>query len=116
MKNSELKDTPDRLLTGIDKQRKYLVELHSQKRPCPNCAHLMDFYEGHGIDMDDYNYLATLEKGAECTKCHRALKHVVPLISLEGWHWSLVPVDFDDTDLPGDTDLLAQAERGYEEE
>ena len=92
LKNSELVKADPTLLGGIDRQRRYILQLNSIKRPCPNCAHAQNWFEASGIDIDDMDDRAG-EPAFHCVKCHRALEYVVPLVSIGvPWKWSLVPI------------------------
>lgn len=110
MKNSELLKVPPHLLTGLQRQERFLVGIHVQQRPCPNCGNLMNFYEGLGVDIDDYDYREPVKERFECTRCYRELVEVVPFVSVEGppWYWGLVPIEVE----PDDHDDLQDCQAG----
>jgi hypothetical protein len=99
MKNSELLNT-SRKLSGVEGQRQFILQIHSVAMPCPNCAHHLNVFEAQGIDVDDYDAAGPTEKKPmHCTKCKRALRYVVPIISVgPGWYWSLIPIKVEDND------------------
>jgi predicted RNA-binding Zn-ribbon protein involved in translation (DUF1610 family) len=98
MKNSELLST-SRKLSGVEGQRQFILRMQNVKMPCPNCAHQLNVYEAHGVDVDDYKPEAVLESNPHCTKCGRALRYTVPFIAVgNSWHWSLVPIKVEDND------------------
>src|SRR5262249_41141370 len=95
MKNSELLGTAHQNLSPIERQQRYVLRSLVQKNACPNCGHLLNFFEGGCIDIDDWDD----KPGAtacRCTPCKRDLIYVVPLLAANGeggWHWDLVPID-----------------------
>jgi hypothetical protein len=95
MKNSELLTTKRLDLDPIEKQRRYIMRCLIQKNACPNCGHLLNFFEGSGIAIDDWKDKAG-GTPCRCAVCHRELRYVVPFPVLGGnggWHWHLVPID-----------------------
>lgn len=95
MRNSELRDyEPARLLSGIDRQRQLILQMHSVPMPCPSCGTKQNVFEALRIDIDDYDTSKSGEKIVECIGCDRQLRYVVPFVSMggPGWHWSLVPI------------------------
>jgi len=94
MKNSELLTTKRQDLPPIEKQRRYVLRSLVQENLCPNCGHLLNFFEGAGMNIDDWED----KPGAtpcRCTACKRELIYVVPFVAATGyggWHWDLVPV------------------------
>jgi hypothetical protein len=95
MKNSELLISNRSDLDPLDKQRRYVLRCLVQKNACPNCARLLNFFEGAGIDIDEWADKAG-GTPCRCSACGRALKYVVPFLVLGGnggWNWHLVPID-----------------------
>lgn len=93
MKNSELMRTK-RKLPPVEKQRRYILLCLVQKNECPNCGSLLNFFEGAGIDIDDWHTRIEVT-ACSCTECKRELKYVVPLLALGGnggWRWQLIPI------------------------
>jgi hypothetical protein len=118
MKNSELVSFTgkDRLLSDVDKQRRYVLRSLLDSQPCPNCGRHQSVVDASGVkslndfepsDYTDYGrgevaHLgeqhevvrpATLEEPFRCYNCQRRLKRVVPFIKMTpgGWQWELVP-------------------------
>ena len=90
MRNSELLITKRQDLDPLEKQRRYILRCLVQKNACPNCGHMLNFFEGAGIAIDEW------QDKAGGTACNRALRYVVPFLGLSGnggWHWDLVPID-----------------------
>jgi hypothetical protein len=95
MKNSELLTTQRQDLDPIEKQRRYILRCLAQNNACPNCGHMLNFFEGAGIAIDDWKDEAG-GTPCRCAACHRELRYVVPFLVLGGngdWHWHLVPID-----------------------
>jgi hypothetical protein len=95
MKNSELLTTKRQDLDRIGKQRRYVLRCLVQNNACPNCGHMLNFFEGAGIAIDAWRDKAG-GTPCRCTACNRALRYVVPFLVLGGhggWHWHLVPID-----------------------
>jgi hypothetical protein len=95
MKNTELLTSQRHDLDPLEKQRRYILRCLAQKNACPNCGHLLNFFEGAGIDIDDWADKAGGTR-CRCSACGRALEYVVPFLVLGGnggWNWHLVPID-----------------------
>jgi hypothetical protein len=95
MKNSELLTTTRQNLDPIEKQRRYVLRCLVQNNPCPNCGHMLNFFDGARIDIDEWQDKVTSTL-CRCPACERALGYVVPRLVLGGnggWHWDLVPID-----------------------
>ena len=94
MKNSELLTTKRQNLPPVEKQRRYVLHCLVQKNACPNCGHALNFFEGAGIDIDDWRSEAG-DTPCRCTACRRRLRYDVPLLGVAGnggWHWHLLPI------------------------
>jgi hypothetical protein len=102
MTNTELLEWsgPEELIHGVDRQRRFLLRLHIQRMPCPNCGHEQNFFEAQGIEnIDDFDYTKSERNDHfECINCRRELRHNVPFISMggPGWYWGLVPIKIGD--------------------
>ena len=95
MKNSKLLVYKNRELLGhLDKQRQFILQMHSYPMPCPNCGTRQNVFEGIGVDIDDYRAdgKTVNDKKAHCISCKRELEYVVPLFKTSpgGWKWALV--------------------------
>ena len=93
MKNSDLLKAERRTLTPVEKQHQYVLRSLMQKNRCPNCGYMLNFFEGAGIDIDDWEDKpgATI---CSCSSCKRGLDYVVPALAATsngGWYWHLLP-------------------------
>jgi hypothetical protein len=94
MKNSELLAKNRSTLTGLDRQRHFVLSTLIQKNPCPICATVQNFFEGSGIALDDWADKAG-GTPCRCIACGSGLIYVVPFLALTGnggWLWSLEPL------------------------
>jgi hypothetical protein len=93
MKNSELLEAESSLLTGLEQQKQFILKLNAMPRPCPNCGMAQNAFEASRIKVDDWDFNKTDEQ-YHCINpsCHRELRFDIPFVSLELWHWGLVPV------------------------
>ena len=102
MKNSELiRCTSDRLLTGLDKQRRLILREYSVQQGCPNCGTQQNVFEATGVDVDAWDCNRGGETVGTCSGCGRRLLLIVPFMVMAGphWRWPLVPIpprNFDD--------------------
>ena len=93
MKNSELLTAERRSLTPTEKQQQFVLRSLVQKNSCPNCGHMLDFFEGAAIDIDVWEDKPG-RTACHCVACKRDLDYVVPALAAGGnggWHWHLVP-------------------------
>lgn len=95
--NTELLHANKDFLSSIDKQRQFILQRLTQPNGCPSCGQMQNYFQGMGIDIDDYQD-TTEEPIATCIngKCGRQLEYVVPLFASGGnggWKWSLVPIN-----------------------
>lgn len=90
MTNSQILETPDHLLTGIDKQRKYCMRLNLIEMPCPNCGTKQNVYQAGAFEINDDDFGVT-KRVYFCITCKRKLEHCVPLLAGPGciWVWEL---------------------------
>jgi DNA-directed RNA polymerase subunit RPC12/RpoP len=89
MTNEEILRTDDRLLTSVDKQRKFLLQQALQKLPCPNCGTQQNYFEAAGIYWKEWDFGRTPQT-YRCVACGRGLIHDVYLTGGQGW--GLIPV------------------------
>ena len=79
-------DGPNRLLTGIEKQRRFVLRVLSAKRPCPNCGSAHDVFEVTGVDIDAYDLMRSDNPDhGHCPACKSGLQLVVPLQADPHW-------------------------------
>jgi hypothetical protein len=83
MKNSELLTVKRRNLEPIEKQQQYILRSLVQKNRCPNCGHMLNFFEGAGINIDDWEDKPG-PTACRCVACKRALDYVVPALAAGG--------------------------------
>jgi hypothetical protein len=90
MTNRQLLQTPEPLLSELDKQRLFLLRTEGTPVPCPACKRPVNAFDAAGIDLDAYDFGAT-QYAYRCPACGARLEQVVPLISSGGslWHWLL---------------------------
>jgi hypothetical protein len=95
MRNSELLTTKRRDLEPVEKQQQYVLRSLVQKNACPSCGHMLNFFEGSGIDIDDWEDRPGAT-ACRCTACKRAIEYVVPVLAGRGgnggWYWHLTPI------------------------
>jgi ssDNA-binding Zn-finger/Zn-ribbon topoisomerase 1 len=87
--NSEVWNTMQPMhLTAIDKQRRFVMTQHLQRKPCPNCGELHNVPEAAGKSIDDYDFEgSTNDRIGPCSKCGRTLIYTLPFQGV--WHWRL---------------------------
>ena len=91
MTNAEILKTPAGLLTGLDKQRKFLLEMALTPNPCPDCKMEQNELQASGIAINDFKF-DSAEPAYRCIRCRRELQHIVPMFSMGHktlWHWGL---------------------------
>src|SRR5215469_3186136 len=80
-----------RFLTGLDRQRLYLLRIWSAQRACPSCGTKQNYFEASGKAIDDVEFVGPEPKFTCITEaCKRELIHTVPFFG--DWHWTLVPI------------------------
>ena len=94
--NSKILATSDRrLLTGLQKQVRFLMDVHLVRKPCPNCGEVHSVPEAAGVEnIDDYDFGKRGDRGdriGPCRACKRTLIYVQPIVG--DWHWSLDPAE-----------------------
>ena len=95
MKNSELLTTTHQNMTRIEKQRRYILRSLVQKNECPNCGNWLNFFEGAGVEIDDWSSHGD-PASCRCNECKRGLIYTVPFFALSGnggWLWRLAPIE-----------------------
>jgi hypothetical protein len=95
MQNSKLLTAKDQNLSHTEKQHRYVLRCLVQKNACPNCGYQLNFFEGAGVDIDNWEDKPG-PTDCKCTVCKRELVYVVPVVAgggNGGWRWHLVPMD-----------------------
>lgn len=91
MKNSELINRPNNdLISGLDRQRRFILLNHSAQKACPNCGTRQNVFEATGVTIDEYDTNLPGEKEATCIECKRGLVYLLPIFG--DWRWRLVPI------------------------
>lgn len=91
MTNRELLQAPESALSGLDRQRRYLLRVESTPSPCPACRTPVNVFAAAGIDLDAYDFGATL-LAYRCPSCRAELDQVVPFFPApHPWLWVLKP-------------------------
>lgn len=81
MKNSELLTYSGTILSGLERQRQYVLRMQVGPFECPNCGTPHAKWEIHGIaDVDDYDLGKLHPDEGHCKSCGRGLRYCVPLI------------------------------------
>lgn len=91
MTNKELLayNGPEKLLVGIDRQRRFVLRIEGQPKPCPSCGTLMTAWQGRGFaNVEDYDLMKVQNDFGECVGCQRAIRFALPMIG--DWHWQCV--------------------------
>ena len=91
MKNSELLNYTRNILSGLDKQKQYVLRQYDKQKPCPNCAAPLNYFEASGIAVDDLDLSLATDPKAACPACKRELIWTLPMLTGD-WHWRLVPI------------------------
>jgi hypothetical protein len=90
MTNEEILNTPDALLTGIDRQKKFILLMALERCRCPVCGAPSSLLDAAGISLNDYPFAAS-ELSFKCPapECGVALQKVVPLMAIgrRCWLW-----------------------------
>jgi hypothetical protein len=90
MTNREVLQTPEQLLSELDRQRLFLLRTEGTPLPCPACKRPVNAFDAAGIDLDAYDF-GTTTYAYRCPACGARLEQVVPLFPGGGtlWHWHL---------------------------
>lgn len=93
-----MSDAEAALLTGLERQRRFVLRMDSSRLPCPNCGAQQNVFEAAGIHINDYDF-ANPPKTFHCMGCKRELRHDVPLFHSGPalWLWGLVPIPTEKT-------------------
>lgn len=91
--NSQIFDAPNNLfLTSIQKQVRFVMKQHLQRKPCPNCGEEHNVPEAAGVAVDEYDFSGSSpDRTGPCRKCKRTLIFTLPMMG--GWHWRLDPTE-----------------------
>lgn len=88
----KLLDMNPQNLTGLEKQRRYILELHLRRMPCPVCHHMQNIYEaadGTKTVGDLYEGEYVCGGDQEDVGCGVILVEVVPFFAgATPWHWA----------------------------
>jgi hypothetical protein len=75
------------LMTGIEKQRGCVAQLHLMQMPCWLCAEPVSYYEAVGEDYSPENYRGA-DEPFHCPHCKTQMMHMVPFITVpHPWFW-----------------------------
>ena len=90
MTNRELLASTEAVLSGLDRQRRFVLVTERRPMPCPACKTPINAFDAAGIDIDAYDFGVTTHP-YRCPACGAELDQVVPFISLAGnsWHWQI---------------------------
>ena len=86
MTNQELLNAAPSTLSGLDKQRRYVLKMATLPMPCPACLTPNTEVDALGGDIEAYDFgHAHPEKPFHCKQCHRELRLTVPFIGTNFW-------------------------------
>jgi len=87
--NEDILSTEDSKLSGLDKQRKFLLRMAIQVSPCPVCGDDCSLLEAAGVALNDYALGGVGEPSFRCpaNECGVELRQAIPLFVLGGGHW-----------------------------
>lgn len=89
-----LLETPRELLSGLDRQRQFLLQLALQQRECihPDCDRMLNHLDACEQGFDGYQLgSASSDNTFRCPDCKTPLAVVVPFIAAgPTWHWGKV--------------------------
>jgi hypothetical protein len=90
MTNREVLNTPKDLLSELDRQRQFLLQVEGAPVPCPACRRPLDLFTAAGIDIDQYDFGRTT-LSYRCPDCGAPLEQVIPVFpgGRHLWHWEL---------------------------
>lgn len=89
MTNRELLDAKRELLSGVDRQKQYVLLVELTPMQCPACLQRTNAIVAAGIEIDDYRFGAVKHDYC-CPHCQAELEQVVPAFSVgPPWHWQL---------------------------
>lgn len=81
-------------LTSIQKQVGFLMAVHLNRKPCPNCGEPHNLPEAAGVtNIDAFDFgNGTSDRVGPCRKCGRTLIFTLPMLGGD-WHWRLDPTE-----------------------
>lgn len=81
--NEELLTFPDSLLTGIQRQRRFLLKVALTTMPCPVCVKPTNMIQAAGVTLNEF-WVGETERmndhAFKCPHCQAPLKYVVPFV------------------------------------
>lgn len=91
MTNEELlKETSDKLLTNLDKQRRFCLQQNVVRKPCQSCRTLQNAYEASGRAINDDDFGVT-KRSYTCINqdCKKELTWCLPMFGPAIWYWEV---------------------------
>jgi hypothetical protein len=80
---------PKDLLYGLERQRRYVLQVESGPFGCPHCGTQQAKWEIHGVDVDGYDLGKTHGDEGKCKGCNRPVRYYVTLMG--GMGLSTIP-------------------------
>ena len=89
MTNREILKTSKQVLTELERQRHFVLQVDGTPMPCPACQTKVNLFDAAGIDIDNYDFGNT-KHAYRCPSCGAELEQVIPIIAISGhWLWRL---------------------------
>lgn len=90
MTNSEILAYRGSQLSGLDKQRQFVLRQLTRGMGCPSCGTIQSYIEAAGLTVDTIDLNKASDDPCKCTACGRGLKYTVPMMG--DCHWRLIPI------------------------
>lgn len=86
--NSQLLTLPASTLTGLQKQRRFLLRIALTPMPCPICHEPTNKLEAAGVELDAYDVTGAKDAHQyRCPHCQAPLTYVVPFMPGPTYVW-----------------------------
>jgi|SRR5262245_25604375 len=73
------------LLSGVDKQRRFLLKIATTPTTCAGCGQLVSQVEATGKSLDEYPVDDAQDSEFTCPHCQTKLHWIVPLMGAPFW-------------------------------
>ena len=72
MTNREILKTSKQVLTELERQRHFVLQVDGTPMPCPACQTKVNLFDAAGIDIDSYDF-GTTKHAYRCPSCRRRI-------------------------------------------